>query len=103
MLNGEDSAFWTHVQIGDSALAAIRGEKLCKALDDSKEAGEFESPADCEPLKWIADNPDSDVIAAAVEYDSAIMGEARELIARERDAIPARCESTPDLFAGEAQ
>lgn len=100
MLTGGDSAFYQHCQIGDSVLGEIRGRKLCEWLEGERlnYSGEWES--DCEALKWIADNPDSDVVKAASEHDSGLIKAALEFIARDPEGFPSRCEKTPDMFAG---
>lgn len=100
MLNGEDSAFWTHVQLGDSAIAEIRGRRLCDWLE-SESADEWtpESPA----LVWLAANPAGPIIDSAIEHDAAVIRAAQEYLARQGESVAIRCDSTLDLFAGEAE
>jgi hypothetical protein len=101
MLNGEDSAFYQHVQLGDSAIAEIRGRKLCEWIEGERlnYSGAWES--DCEALKWLAGNPDSDIVKAAREHDGDLIKAALEFIARDSEAFPPRCEKTPDMFAAD--
>lgn len=97
MLNAEDSAFYQHCQIGDSAIAEARGVKLCEWLESEREGGQFfeESAA----LAWLASNPDSDVVTAAREHDSEVMRAAAEAIAARGESLAIRCDKTPDMLA----
>ncbi len=93
----ENTAFYQHIQLGDSTLCEIQGENLAQWVADELiefEGDESESPA----LKWVADNPDSDVYKAACEHDAETMREAREAWERISDGLPVRCDATPDMF-----
>ena len=98
MLNTEDSAFHEHCQIGGLSIAAARGEKLCDWLETERdESGQW--AADCESLVWLATNPDSDVVNAAREHDSALINAAIQTLALTREGITIPCDKTPDMFA----
>ena len=99
MIYEEDSAFWTHVRIGDSTIAEIRGRKLCEWLES--ESRDDWGP-ECPALLWLAANPESPVTAAAIEYDGEVMRAAREALASFGEGLPLRCDKTPDMFAGES-
>ena len=96
MLYEEDSAFYQHVQLGDAPMIEAQGVKLAEWLE-SDLCDYEESPEDSPALAWLAANPDSDVVKAATEHDSATLGAAWRAIDESPERIDSRCPATGEL------